>query len=257
MIGVTSFARFAGLAALPALLPRFAKTAWLSRLPEFNPFKYNSFPVNAAVQSYRLTEDLRAELTARGSDGSLARLAPILAFQSVLDATVEPSALMTTLFGALPAQGSEIVLFDINEAAKVEPLLRQRSQAALGALLPAVPRRFGVTVIGNRGAADGAVLARTTAAGAVEETIVPLGLSYPASIFSLSHVALPFPPDDGLYGADPDPAENFGLRLGTLAPRGERGALLIDVDTLTRMSCNPFFPVIESAIDRLASRRGH
>ncbi|MGO4815971.1 alpha/beta hydrolase, partial [Cupriavidus sp. 2MCAB6] len=42
MIGITAFARFAGLAGLPAILPAFAKAAWLSVLPEFNPFKYNS-----------------------------------------------------------------------------------------------------------------------------------------------------------------------------------------------------------------------
>src|SRR5512135_223036 len=62
MIGVTSFARFAGLAGLPAVLPRFAKAAWLSNLPEFNPFKYNSFPVNGARQSYRLTDALQAQI---------------------------------------------------------------------------------------------------------------------------------------------------------------------------------------------------
>ncbi|MGY2437379.1 alpha/beta hydrolase, partial [Escherichia coli] len=55
MIGVTRFARFAGLKAVPALLPAFANAAWLGIMPEFNPFKYNSFPVNGARQSYRLT----------------------------------------------------------------------------------------------------------------------------------------------------------------------------------------------------------
>ena len=48
MIGITRFARFAGLAGLPAIFPAFAKAAWLAILPEFNPFKYNSFPVNGA-----------------------------------------------------------------------------------------------------------------------------------------------------------------------------------------------------------------
>ena len=59
MIGITRFARFAGLAGLPALLPPFANAAWLSVVPEFNPFKYNSFPVNGARQSYRLTDALQ------------------------------------------------------------------------------------------------------------------------------------------------------------------------------------------------------
>jgi len=55
MIGITRFARFAGLAGLPAIFPVFAKAAWLAVLPEFNPFKYNSFPVNGGRQSFRLT----------------------------------------------------------------------------------------------------------------------------------------------------------------------------------------------------------
>ncbi|MCU6329549.1 alpha/beta fold hydrolase, partial [Enterobacter quasiroggenkampii] len=36
MIGVTAFARFAGFAGLPALLPPFAKAAWLNIAPEYN-----------------------------------------------------------------------------------------------------------------------------------------------------------------------------------------------------------------------------
>jgi alpha-beta hydrolase superfamily lysophospholipase len=62
MIGITRFARFAGLASLPAVLPPFAKAAWLSVVPEFNPFKYNSFPVNGARQSFRLTDALQAQI---------------------------------------------------------------------------------------------------------------------------------------------------------------------------------------------------
>ena len=42
MIGVTAFARFAGLAGLPSVFPAFARAAWLNVAPEFNPFKYNS-----------------------------------------------------------------------------------------------------------------------------------------------------------------------------------------------------------------------
>jgi len=34
MIGITRFARFAGLAGLPAVLPAFAKAAWLSVMPD-------------------------------------------------------------------------------------------------------------------------------------------------------------------------------------------------------------------------------
>ncbi|HWS13647.1 MAG TPA: alpha/beta hydrolase, partial [Rhodocyclaceae bacterium] len=78
MIGITRFARFAGLAGLPAILPPFANAAWLSVLPEFNPFKYNSFPVNGARQSYRLTDTLQAQIQRLSRAGQLGKLPPVL-----------------------------------------------------------------------------------------------------------------------------------------------------------------------------------
>jgi alpha-beta hydrolase superfamily lysophospholipase len=76
MIGITRFARFAGLAGLPAILPAFAQAAWLSVLPEFNPFKYNSFPVNAARQSYRLTDALQRQIAHYAETGRSRRCRP-------------------------------------------------------------------------------------------------------------------------------------------------------------------------------------
>ena len=79
----------------------------------------------------------------------------------------------------------------------------------------------------------------------------PLGLSYPAGIFSLSHLAIPIPPDDPLYGTEPDPSNRteFGLNLGALDARGERGALIVDQDFLTRLPSNPFFPYLLARLD--------
>jgi alpha-beta hydrolase superfamily lysophospholipase len=37
MVGITEFARFVGLAALPAVLPAFSKAAWLSVVPKLIP----------------------------------------------------------------------------------------------------------------------------------------------------------------------------------------------------------------------------
>jgi hypothetical protein len=64
-----------------------------------------------------------------------------------------------------------------------------------------------------------------------------------------AHVALPFPPDDGLYGYGPDPADDFGIQLGAIAPRGEVGALIVSLDSLVRMSSNPFFPYLLARIE--------
>ena len=44
---------------------------------------------------------------------------------------------------------------------------------------------------------------RVIDAGSSEERVRPLGIAYPPDIFSLSHVALPFPPWDALYGIAP------------------------------------------------------
>lgn len=248
MIGVTSFARFAGLAGLPAIFPAFAKAAWLSVLPEFNPFKYNSFPVNGARQSYLLTQALQERIARYAREGRLDRLPPILTFQSVMDFTVSTRAVITALYAHLPANGSELVLFDLNRTAKFGPLLSAASETMLSRILPDAPRRFRTTIITNAGSEMYEAVARVTEAGATTEEVRDLGLSYPPDIYSLSHVALPFPTSDGLYGLKPDPADDFGISLGALTPRGERGALIVNLDTLLRVSSNPFFPYL---IDRV------
>jgi alpha-beta hydrolase superfamily lysophospholipase len=253
MIGITAFARFAGLAGLPALLPAFAKAAWLSILPEFNPFKYNSFPVNGARQSWQVTQALQEQITRQARSGELARLPPILTFQSVIDFTVSTRAIISSLYVHLPENGSELVLFDVNRDAKLGPLLRSASDATLARLLPAPPRRFRTTIVTNADDGSSEVVERMVEAGADTQQERPLGLSFPPGVFSLSHVALPFPPSDGLYGFDPDPADDFGIRLGTIAARGEVGALIVSLDTLLRMSSNPFFPYL---LDRIGEAIG-
>ena len=77
----------------------------------------------------------------------------------------------------------------------------------------------------------------------------PLALGFPAGIFSLSHVALPFPVNDALYGMQPDKSEDFGVNLGSIAPRGERGVLIVNLDALLRVSSNPFFPYVLERIE--------
>jgi alpha-beta hydrolase superfamily lysophospholipase len=249
MIGITAFARFAGFAGLPAFLPTFAKAAWLSILPEFNPFKYNSFPVNGARQSWQLTQALQQEIVRQAQSGQLAELPPVLTFQSVVDFTVSTRAIMTSLYAHLPANGSELVLFDVNRDAKLGLLLRSAADNLLARVLPAPPRAYRTAIITNASSDSGEVVERVLEAGAATERTRPLGLFYPPGVFSLSHVALPFPMSDGLYGLEPDPADDFGIRLGTVAPRGERGVLIVSLDSLLRMSSNPFFPYLLERIE--------
>jgi alpha-beta hydrolase superfamily lysophospholipase len=248
MIGLTRFARYAGLAGWPAILPRFSKSAWLEIVPEFNPFKYSSFPVNAARQSYQLTEDLDAKLDSISANGLLRRLPPVLAFQSVVDSTVLGDAVVSELFARLPENGSELVLFDVNRSAALDLLLSEPTLARLGQLVRKEPQVYRITVIGNS-ASDARVAEQARPAGVTQMQIRPLDLEYPRVFFSLSHVALPFPPHDSLYGTDPD-AEDYGVHLGNQAPRGELGTLLRGADALVRASCNPFYPYVTERLEQ-------
>lgn len=250
MIGVTAFARFAGVAGWPAIFPAFAKAAWLSILPEFNPFKYNSFPVDAARQTYLLTDALQRRITRFARNGRLSELPPVLTFQSVIDATVSTSAIISSFYSQLPRNGSELVLFDLNRNTKFGPLIRPELDTVVSQLLPKGPRKFRTSIVTNASPATGRVVERSTEAGETTEQVRELGLTYPSDVYSLSHVALPFPTTDSLYGTDPDPGENFGVHLGAVAGRGERGTLVVSLDTLFRMSSNPFFPYLMERIEQ-------
>ncbi|WP_424811889.1 alpha/beta hydrolase [Roseococcus sp. YIM B11640] len=248
MIGITVFARFAGLAGLPAMLPAFAKAAWLSRIPEFNPFKYNSFPVNGARQSHRLTQALQQQVRTLSRAGRLDQLAPVLTFQSVMDFTVSTRAVISALYEFLPANGSELVLFDRNRNTKLGPLLRPAFDASLARMVPPAPRNWRLTFITNASDDEAEMVERTTAAGSDVEQERRLGLIYPRDVYSLSHVALPFPPWDSLYGTRPQPEGEFGVSLGAMAARGEVGVLILALDSLVRISWNPFYTYVLSRI---------
>jgi alpha-beta hydrolase superfamily lysophospholipase len=210
MIGITRFARFAGLAGLPAIFPAFAKAAWLGILPEFNPFKYNSFPVNGARESFRLTQVLQQQILDLRRSGRLDALPPVLTFQSVMDFTVSTPAIISGLYAQLPANGSELVLFDVNRTVKFGPLLRPSAYTALNRLLPPALRLYRFTAVTNAAETSSEVEERSIDAGDFNERRRPLGMGYPSGVYSLSHVALPFPMDDALYGMIPNETESFG-----------------------------------------------
>ncbi|WP_106284683.1 carboxylesterase [Paraburkholderia sp. BL25I1N1] len=251
MIGITRYARFAGLASLPALLPPFAKAAWLGIVPEFNPFKYNSFPVNGARQSHRLTMALQEELVRLARTGQLAKLPPVLTFQSVIDSTVSTRAILTAMYANFPSNGSELVLFDVNRRAKMGQILNPASPLALSRLVPRFPVAYRLTVIANAPSGSENMKERVVEPGSTQWQTRELDLVYPPQVFSLSHVAIPFPPDDPLYGTrqDEESGTKYGAALGTLVPRGERGGLIVSLDTLFRIASNPFFPYVLTRLD--------
>ena len=57
-IGITPMAAIANWQAKLGRLLGLSKLAWNAILPEYDPFKYNSFAVNASDQVYRLTTEI-------------------------------------------------------------------------------------------------------------------------------------------------------------------------------------------------------
>ena len=248
MIGVTPFAGFSRVASLLHRIPFFEKNAWLDVLPEYNPYKYSSFPANAALQTWRLTKALNAQTERLAADGRLKDLAPVLTFQSLVDATVSTDAIVYRLYDRLPANGSELVLFDINRVGHLAPFLERPEQKLLLDLKSRTDLRYCLTVISNARLDTRDVAARSAGPGPVKVEARPLGLAWPPDVFSLSHVAIPFPESDDLYGRLPDPPPTFGIRLGRVGPRGERSVLTVPFDQWMRLSWNPFFPYLEERV---------
>jgi alpha-beta hydrolase superfamily lysophospholipase len=78
-IGLPKVAAFAVWQARLGILLGLDKLAWNGLLPEYDPYKYGSFAVNAADVAYRLTVQIQNQITALGKKNELDRVAPILA----------------------------------------------------------------------------------------------------------------------------------------------------------------------------------
>ena len=210
-------------------------------VPEFIPFKYNSFPVNGARQSHRLTVALQAQIARLARESRLTGLPPILTFQSVIDFTVSTRAIVTALYARLPANGSELVLFDLNRTVKFGPLLRVTFDTDAGqapaAAAPRLPhhgrhqcerRHRRGRRARHRGRCHHGAVAR------------PRPLLSGRRVLALA--SGPALPDERLaLWAPAGGRAEFGIELGAMAARGERGALIISLESLMRMTSNPFF----------------
>lgn len=251
-VGITRFAAFGRWHRPLSILPVFEKFRWHTIYPEHDPFKYNSFPNNAAYQTHRLTREVRAGLERLQRDDRMDELPPLLTFQSAADSTVRTGAVLDDLFGRLGHGDSELVIFDINRVSYMKAYFAT-DPAELWARVCAPPGPpFRLTVVTNADSESQEVVARTRSSEATGPIDEPLGLQWPLGVFSLSHVSVPFSPDDPIYGAGSVAAPAWGVPLGSLEPRGERDLLAVPIDLFTRLRYNPFFPYVERRIRELA-----
>ena len=105
-IGITAFSAIANAHKLFSFIPYFEQSKWLSIQPEYDPFKYNSFPKNAGQQGHEITTALQDQLQEIRTAGKLAGFPPVTTYLSWVDATVETSATIDRFYGQLENQAT-------------------------------------------------------------------------------------------------------------------------------------------------------
>ena len=238
---------FAGFKNAMAAFPGLGGLAYLSIMDEFDPYKYNSFATNAGAQVHSITRNVERRMQVLTQDpAAVDKLPPILVLKSTIDSTVTTDAVVDNLLVHLPANRNELVLFDINRNAAIKSTLLVSDPGPLtNRMMVDQNLPFAVTFVTNEDSHSANVVARRKEPFSLEKSAVEnMGLSWPRGVVSLSHVALPIPPCDPLYGQHP-PADDALLFLGDRAITGERGVWTRSADWLLRLRYNPFYPYLE------------
>ncbi|MEM1374831.1 MAG: alpha/beta hydrolase [Pseudomonadota bacterium] len=223
------------------------KLAWPSVDPEYDPYKYTSFALRADLTAFTATQSVQTRLQALQANGRITELPRILAFQSAADATVQAPALMSVLFDQLEGPGHHLVLFDVNQLCGAQNLLD--GMLDVPKVLNGPPRRYTISAITNATSQSASARLLRKAAGAQQVTSSPLDAEWPKDTYSLAHVALPFRPDDPVYGDEP-PARSSGslVRFRDMPIYGERGTIRIPAAGVVRQHWNPFYSVMSDMI---------
>jgi len=255
-VGIHPAAALAGFKAGISAVPGLGGLAWLQIVPEFDPYKYNSFATNAGALVHRLTRRVSRRIRNRSRSNPDEVLPPTLVLKSTVDATVSNDAVVDRMLGLLAPHRHELVLFDVNRSAVKSRLMISDPGPFTDRLMGESGLPFSVTFVTNENPDSASVVARHKPPFSTEaEKIEPLNLDWPRGIISLSHLALPIPPEEPLYGRRPPDNEDV-LFLGEMALRGERGVLVFPDDWLLRLRYNPFYAYLEMRTIKWMDRAG-
>ena len=227
-------------------IPVLEKVRWQDVTPEYDPYKFNSFPVNATRQVNRASKKLRQSLELAKGKGIINQLPPIITYQSVVDATIGPNGAADILYPDLKGAKNHLVLFDVNRKKALGSLQRPDSKALINRLETS-PRDYTLEIVSNTDP-DSPIVSITRFALDNSKTVIATELVWPNDLVSVGHVALPFPANDPVYGFMPGSGQNGVPSLGSLLLRGENGAISISLGALTRLRSNPFWPLIDEQI---------
>lgn len=241
-IAVTPFARFGDWHELVSWIDDFEALQWQSILPEIDPYKFTSFPKNPGRQVFELSTDVDKDLMELiNSDRAFPKL---ILFQSQVDDTVNTRAALEFV-EKIPGMGHELVVYDVNQNEDIVELMISEPDDLIDIMETEAPFAFHISLLTNESAGSQKMRLVELTASSTELVSKAMDLEWPEEVYSLSHIALPFAPDDPVYG---DGINNRYFTLGTLAPRGERNVMNLSPEYFLRLRSNPFYSFQEHKI---------
>ena len=245
-IGVSAAAPLAVWQSRVGYILGLPKLEWNSITPEYDPFKYGSFAVNAGDQVYRLAKKVQEQFDYLEKHPSKKPFPSVLSFSSIVDSTVSVPAVIDNLFNRLPKVTKNqhtLVLFDINHNFGRNNVVKSSVLENLQTLrdIP-IKENYNFELISNIGTHDRNV---KRIVNHKETELLPY--QWTKGLYSLSHLALPISPNDPLYG-NIDAPKSPGIQLGHLAIYGETNVLQISPASLLRQRWNPFHGYIKERV---------
>lgn len=215
---------------------RLPKLEWNAINPEYDPFKYGSFAVNAADQVYRISKEVQKQFdNYNTNEKSKKTFPPVLSFASIVDSTITVSDIVNNLYKRLPEGNHTLVLFDINHGFMNENLIKRQIISEMEKVREThsnIPYTFDL--ISDINSTDEHLMLIRNG-----EIIEELQYRWPQGLYSLSHLAIPISLNDPLYG-NKDAPKSPGIYLGHLSLYGETSVLEISATSLLRQRWNPF-----------------
>ncbi len=132
----------------------------------------------------------------RAASGPIENFPPTLVFLSTVDDTVSIDAVVDNLLEHLAPHRHKLVLFDINRRSVKKRVLVSDPGPLTARLMADGTLPFSLTLVINENAKSNTVVIRRKESLSAQVSTDALGLAWPRGVISLSHIALPFPPDD-------------------------------------------------------------
>ena len=224
------------------------KLEWNSLSPEYDPFKYGSFAVNAGNQVYRICNEVQEQFDDYFEQSTVKAFPSVLSFSSIVDSTVSIPAVVNKLYNRLPEGNHTLVLFGVNHHFGANHFIKKSVMSATQILRDTTFTQnknmsiINFDLITNKDSTDGSLVQVTN-----QKIAKYLNIHWSKGLYSLSHLALPISKYDPLYGGESAP-KSPGIQLGHLAIYGETSVLQTSPASLLRQRWNPFYDYTEQRV---------